>query len=160
MPVITQDIPLSDVYAEAKGEPVITKWSSLVDREEATKRETTKLPLKQINWEIYARAEEATDNQTVWIPPRFIERQERLRLYRSMFNGSIGALIPDKSYARVVVNEFRQACLFKADLLTSVEITTSPDLIDSAVLLNALGLAVINLERDGIALLNLSLIHI
>ena len=156
MTVITTDRPPPD-YKDPDDERLLTPYSKLVDREEAYKRETTILPLTTINWELYATVEEALNeagSRKQWIPYRFSERQERLRLYRSLYDGNIKSLIPDPSYARVMVNEFRQACLFTSDILTSVEITPSVEIFNAQVLENAISLAIVMLERDGIALLN------
>ena len=119
MAVITQDIPLNKILDSTYGESrVATPWSDLVDRQEVALRETLALPLERICWELYATTREALSSQD-WVPVRFHERQQRLELYQNAYDGHITNLIPDRSYARVFINEFRQACLFSCLLYTS-----------------------------------------
>ena len=154
MAVITQDIPLNKILDSTYGESrVATPWSDLVDRQEVALRETLALPLERICWELYATTREALSSQD-WVPVRFHERQQRLELYQNAYDGHITNLIPDRSYARVFINEFRQACLFKADMLTSTEITTSQEMIHPAMLANAISACVTSQEQNGIGLLN------
>ena len=152
--LITSDLTLNQVLDSTYGEPrVATPWSDLVDRKEVSLRETQALPLPRICWELYATVQEAVVSNE-WVPVRFHERQNRLSLYQAAFDGHITALIPDHTYARVFINEFRQACLFKADMLTSTEIMTSPETIHPAMLANAISACVTSQEQNGIGLLN------
>ena len=154
MALITQDIPLSQALGEDPSNPrVVTPWSELVDRKDVARRETQSLPLRRICWELYATTREAVTGDR-WIPPRFTNRQERLALYQQAFDGDLSGLIPDRSYTRVALNEFRQACLFKADLLTSSDIMQTPEIIHPAVLTNAVSACVTSQEQNGIGLLN------
>ena len=152
--LITQDVPL-DSLLNAGGDPnrVATPWSELVDRQDVTRRETSVLPLKRICWELYATVQEAITTNN-WVPPRFTNRQDRLALYQQAFDGDLAGLIPDRSYTRVAVNEFRQSCLFKADLLTSTDIMQTPEVIHPSVLTNAVSACVVSQEQNGIGLLN------
>ena len=152
---VSADRPLSQVLDENNiPQPVrrlTTAWSDLVDRAEASKRETLVLPLRRVNFDVTATVGEAVAGE--WPPVRFSDRQERLRLYRQVFDGTLSGLIQDRAYSRVAVNEFRQACLFKGDLLTSVPIGLTPEVVNPAVVANVMGQVVVNLERDGLAVL-------
>ena len=165
MTLVTEDIPLSQVPgvgAMRRQQRLLTAYTDLADREEAALREA-RLPLERINWDLYASVAEAVSGE--WMPARFNDRQRRLGLYRNVFDGDIvgvggfladaaEGLIEDRSYARVLVNSFRQACLFKADLLTSTEIVQTPEVVPAQQLQNVASRAVVLQERDGGAIVN------
>ena len=151
MAVYTQDGPYPGSEPNAT---ILTPYSKLRNREEDAKRETVKLPLEYVNWELYARESEIGET---WPSVRFDIRDTRIALYEQLYRGNIGPLIVDQSYRRVFVNWFGRCCDIMAKLLTSAEIMVNGVEVDDAMLQNIAADLIIDQIRYGGALLRTTL---